>query len=266
MASIFDAPKWGFLINPLDNLFQGFAEHARSPDFLIWRREPGFITTEHVFASAHFEWANNIHELMDTAVALKSVFDGAMFIEFGTRYEPPIFRRLINNSDQLTYDMRDGSVLASPFAQLTLHSAVPSILDPLSHFGPEQMVFLARYDAIALAMLKHLGFNGPDYRTLYSLLDWLTQHGWKDHTRIAAAADVSPREVKRFTVTVNNVEVLGPYARHGDKNWDPPARPMSLVDAQHLVLSAVREFLKERAQVVDLAGRWAYLEDDDGRL
>jgi hypothetical protein len=258
MPNIFTAPKWGLLINPIDNLFQDFAQTAQSPDFYIWRRSAGLVTTHHIFASGHFEWAKTIHELADRAVALKAVFDGAMFVEFGGLYIPPAFRSLINNADERSYELPEGSVLASPFAQLTLSSAVPRHFTPMSCFGPKQMVFLARYDDVALGILKYLGFNGPDYRTLYSLLDWLKLHGW-NHANIAAAADVPSSEITRFTRTANNVEVLGPLARHGGKNWEPPTQPTTLKEAQHLVLSAVRAFLIERASLVDLPRRWAFL-------
>jgi hypothetical protein len=256
MKTLFGIPRWGFLINPSDNLFQGFAEFARSPDFAIWRREPGLVSIEHVFASAHFEWASHVQEVSNRAVALKAVFDGAMYLEYGERYIAPVFRRLIDNHSQQTHDFPPGNVLANPYAPTTVRSAVPREFDPVSRETPAHLVFLARYDDVARAMLKHLGFNGPDYRTLFSLLDWLTHHGWKDPARIAAPSGMKASEVRRFTATVNNVEVLGPHARHGDKNYAPPSQPMTLREARQLILPATRAFLFERSAAIDLVGRW----------
>lgn len=254
----FGHPKWGFIINPLDNLFQGFAETAQSPDFIIWRTQPGFASTEHVWASAHFEDARDINELADRAAALKAVFDGAMYVEFAARYEPPIFRRLIDNHSQQTHSFPRGRVQAEPFSRLRLSTSIPRMFDPMRWFGPEQLVFLARFDPVAKAMLKHLGFNGPDFRTLYALLDWMEANGWSDPRKIAAAVGGSKGEVKRFTRTANNVEVLGPFARHGEKSLDPPPKPMSLEEAQHLILSATASFLRERSEIVRLQEKWDF--------
>src|SRR3546814_7597584 len=60
---------------------------------------------------------------------------------------------------------------------------------------------------------KHLGFNGPDYRTLYSLLDWMESEGWTEK-QIAAVTDQDADAVKAFTGTANNATILDPLARH----------------------------------------------------
>jgi hypothetical protein len=260
----FGHPKWGFIINPLDNLLQTFAETAQSPDFIIWRTQPGFVSTTHVWASAHFDDASHVNELADRAAAFKAVFDGAMYVVFGANYQPPIFRSLIDNHSQRTHSFPQGRVQAEPFSPLRLSTRIPRMFNPMRRFGAEQLVFLARFDAVAKAMLKHLGFNGPDFRTLYALLDWMEANGWSDPRKIAAAAGLAKGEVTRFTPTANNVEVLGPFARHGERSVDPPANPMTLEEAQHLILSATASFLGEQSTINGLREKWEfhYVEHD----
>src|SRR3546814_16971527 len=92
---------------------------------------------------------------------------------------------------------------------------------------------------------KHLGFNVPDYRTLYSLLDWMESEGWTEK-QIAAVTDQDADAVKAFTGTANNATILDPLARHGEKRWRAPKSIMSLREAQALILPAAKGFLRSR--------------------
>lgn len=260
--NIFDTPKWGFRISPNDNLFQCFAEYAWTPDFQIWREAPGFVCTDHVWASCHLNDCRNVQDLADRATALRGVFDGAMYIEFGCRYEPPAFRRLLDLIEQREYEFPEGNVLAEPFSRTVIGSYTPERLNPMARKGPAFLVFLARYDVIARGMLKQLGFSGPDFRTLFSLLDWMIEAGW-DNGDVAEAAQMSVGELKRFTATANNVTALGPHARHGAKGFKPPRKPMSLTEAQNLILPASHAFLASRADQLKIQARWDFIKYDD---
>src|SRR3546814_8901382 len=81
---------------------------------------------------------------------------------------------------------------------------------------------------------KHLGFTGPDYRTLYSLLDWMESEGWTEK-QIAAVTDQDADAVKAFTGTANNATILDPLARSGEKRWRAPKSIMSLREAHELI-------------------------------
>src|SRR3546814_18610274 len=73
---------------------------------------------------------------------------------------------------------------------------------------------------------KHLGFNGPDYRTLYSLLDWMESEGWTEK-QIAAVTEQDAAAVKAFTGTANTATLLGRLAPHGQTRCRPTKPPIA---------------------------------------
>ncbi len=262
----FNNPLWGLEFRATENQTIGVVENFHSPDLLMWKCEPGYLDNRYIFASPHFHYAERNTVVFDRAAALKAIFDGASYLCTVGMHVPFTFTRLVQISPEKTFDQWDGSVLASPFCPTILNSKVPRVLNPLGRFGPEMMLFLARYDDVTLNLLKHLGYNGPDFRTLYSLLDWLRKHGWKDDDKVADCSEMNGGDVRRFTATVNNVAVLGPLARHGDKGYKPPSDPISLPDARKLILNATYQFLKERAIDHKLDDRWDTMKDDGTRL
>lgn len=143
------------------------------------------------------------------------------------------FRRLIDSHSKRTHSFQRGPVQAQPFFRLGLSTSIPRIFNPMRSSG-QQLVFLVRIDPVAKAMLKQLGFDGPDFPTIYALLDWMKANGWSDARKIAVAAGGSKGEVKRFTRTANNVEVLG-LSQGRQKSLEPPPKPMLLEEAQHLI-------------------------------
>lgn len=262
----FDNPRWGLEFQTVINQTISAVENYHSPDLLMWKCEPGHLDIRYVFASPHFHFAEKNTVIFDRAASLKAIFDGALHLCTGGRHVPFTFMRLVQVRTNETFDQWEGSILASPFCPTILNSAVPRGLYPLGRFGPQMMMFLARYDDVTLNLLKHLGYNGPDFRTLYSLLDWLRKHGWKDDEKVASCSEMKGSDVRRFTATVNNVAVLGPFARHGDKGYQLPSDPISLPDAKKLILSATYQFLKDRAVAHDLDKRWNAIKDDGTRL
>lgn len=262
----FENPQWGLEFRTTTNHTISAVENFHSPDLIIWKCEPGYLDNRYIFASPHFHYADKNTVIFNRAAALKAIFDGASYLCSDGIYTPFAFSRLVQNRSKKSFDCWDGSVLASPFSSTILNTIVPRSLNPLGRFGPEMMIFLARYDDVTLNLLKHLGYNGPDFRTLYSLLDWLRKHGWKDDDKVADCSEMKGGDVRRFTATVNNVAVLGPLARHGDKGYKPPSDPISLPDAQKLILNATYQFLKERAIEHNLDDEWDKLKDDGTRL
>lgn len=258
----FGLPKWGFLVSSNDNLFRTFADRMHGPDFALWPCEAGYVCTEYVLSSVHFHWAANVSELADRGAALKAIFDGAMYVSFGAVYFPPRLRMVVNNLDNSRHSFEPGSVQAEPYSEIALALSIPAIHNPLRYFGPDQMMFLARYDIVARDLLRQLGFNGPNYVTLFAMFDWLKSNGY-DSNMMAAAAGVAHGEIKRFTATVNNVQALGPMARHGDKKQQPPSNPMTLAEAQMIILPAVADFLRRRAVEFDLQAKWDAIKSDE---
>tara|TARA_B100000378_G_scaffold239676_1_gene207634 strand:+ start:593 stop:1399 length:807 start_codon:yes stop_codon:yes gene_type:complete len=257
---LFKLPKWGLEFSSTSSQIAALGVDFHCPDLTLWKVEPGHVGIDFIFASPHFEFARSNNVVFDRAASLKAIFDGALYL-FDYYHEPFTFTRLIDNLSDETYECWGGNVLVEPFDPLVVSSVVPRFLAPGDKLNPELMLFLARYDEVTRNLLKHLGFNGPDYRTLYSLLDWLKTHGWSEE-QIASHSKMSASDVKRFRGTVNNVAVLGPLARHGDNKWEAPSKTMTLPDAQKLILKATYAFLVERAKAVDIIAKWEFIKGD----
>lgn len=254
--------RWGFIFRSVRNYMSDWTDHWRSNDVLLWKNEPGHVSTEFSFASPHFNRASNMYELTDFAISLKAVLDGVMMLGVGSRiegYEPFTLGMIIDLHDQRRREGPNaGNVLVEPFDPLL--SSFPAGTKIITHnrFGPEEMILQAREDPVTLGVLKHLGFNGPDFRTLYSLLDWMESEGWTEE-QVAAVTEQDAAVVNIFTGTANNVTVLGPLGRHGamkSNSGKPPKSIMTLRDAQALILPAAKAFLRSRAEAFDVTGNW----------
>lgn len=195
---------------------------------------------------------------MDRATALKAVFDGAMMLDClsSGQFDVFQFERIVDVSSDKRYDRpSEGNVLVEPFDRQVSAVATPHKIIVNGRYGTEEMILQARYDAIAKGLLKHLGFNGPDFRTLYSLVDWMKTEGWTEE-QIAEVTGQRAGVVNDFTRTANNETVLGPLARHGAKGWQAPITPVLINDAQGIVLPAAKAFLLSRAHCFDATGTW----------
>jgi len=83
--------------------------------------------------------------------------------------------------------------------------------------------------------------SDPDWTRLSTILEAVER--FSNNNQIAIAVDA--RKKKSFAHTANNFLVLGMSARHGHLNFDPPAQPMGLVDAQQFIKAIVKEYLSE---------------------
>jgi len=255
-------PRWGFIFRSVRNYMSDWTDHWQSDDVLLWKNEPGHVSTEFTFASPHFNRAKDMYELKDYALSLKAVLDGAMMLGVGPHvggYDPFTLGMIIDLSDQHRREGPNiGNVLVESFDPLLSPFPADTKILKRSRYEPEDMILQARQDPVALGMLKHLGFNGPDYRTLYSLLDWMESEGWTEK-QVAAVTKQDAAVVKTFTGTANNVTILGPLGRHGamkSHSGKAPKSIMSLSDAQGLILPAAKAFLQSRAEAFDATGTW----------
>lgn len=250
--------KWGFIFRSNENYMDDFASHWRDREVHIWKNEPGHVSTEYTFASPHFSTVPHVNDLMDRAIALKAIFDGAMTLDVlpNGRFDTFQFGLIVELPNGKRHDRpTHGNVLVEPFDKFVPPILAPEI-DVEKRYQAEEMISQAKFDPVAKGMLKHVGYNGPDFRTLYSLLDWMEAEGWSE-AKVAAVTGQKAADVNLFTHTANNETVLGPMARHGKKlGWQPPAVPMTLKEAQSLILPAAKAFLKERAKAFADTGHW----------
>lgn len=61
-------PHWGFIFTSVRNYMSDWTDHWQSDDVLLWKNEPGHVSTEFTFASPHFSRARNMYELTDYAL------------------------------------------------------------------------------------------------------------------------------------------------------------------------------------------------------
>jgi hypothetical protein len=107
-----------------------------------------------------------------------------------------------------------------------------------SAFG--RWVELAEHDAKVDKALRILITRETNWVNLYNILDvvlsdaggMIWQAGWTTES-----------EVKRFKHTADSEGTLGDDARHGRERTQPPADPMSLMDAHSLIRSILRAWL-----------------------
>lgn len=131
-------------------------------------------------------------------------------------------------------------------APLTLRLGIPTILidgKPLPSSFP-RIVEAARDDRDVEHVLRMYGSRALDMRDLYVIVEaieanirpaTLQTRGW-----------LSRNQRQRIRRTADSRQVLGPAARHGTEDKQPPANPISLPDARRVVGSIVERWLREK--------------------
>ena len=255
-------PRWHYHINPTDAWFASFVRTFESPDIYIWDEAANDSQSDFIWTSPHLDDVATKQELVDRSAALKTIFDGAMYIVHGPLYNPLSLGVPVANNPVdlglLSQLSEDGDVTTNPYSAKHIrhkyrHGQVPK---------PDHvalLLFLARHDKMTEDILKYTGVNKLGYITLYAFNDWMNAGGWGDK-RIASEAGWSNKQHDDFGETANNPTFLGPFGRHGGVKA-PPKRPMLLKDAHGPMRKALNSFLMERAKGLSLDVMWrsAYL-------
>jgi len=107
----------------------------------------------------------------------------------------------------------------------------------------EEWARLARGDE-KIAQVLRLWGSSPVH-------DWNTLYKLKELIEAAVGSDIPQRrwatkaELRRFDHTANSPAVLGHASRHAVQRGDPPARPMTIDEAQKLVMRLIRGWMGE---------------------
>ena len=242
--------SWVLSIESNLNSFRSLVPSLGNLDLGIWSEERGDTgIADYYFTSQHLEGLTDEQEVVDRVRALKSIFDGALLIYDGAK--APIFKisQIENPKGQRSYYYFDGNILADPFksdAKNWTSSSSNYAENPFRHFVSASL-FLSRHNQDIRLMLSFLGFNGITWISLYALRDFLKGFGWSD-ADICTKTGISAAELKNFTYTANNVQAIGPNARHGIVGHKPPTTPMSLESAANIILKAVKIFMDEKIE------------------
>jgi hypothetical protein len=259
--------RWKLDIDPAYSWFQDFVDHWHSPDISFLSDYEDARPTVYWFSSRHLSELDDPVEVRDRAFALKSILDGAFYLNSNPAgdglFRPFPLHDLWSVEAQsrvsLPYDSASTgpNLLVEPFS-----SNCSEWVDNWQSYGnpfrrfESAMLWMARVDSTARGMLQFLGTNGPNWITLYGLLDFMV--GAKmSKDDLAKLGRTTKEELKRFTGTANNHAAIGPFARHGELGWDVPKKPMLLKEAQVLMFAIARAFLLERVNTLGLPGQYA---------
>lgn len=237
----FNKVHWGYLIEPAYAWTESFADRFDSPDIRIYGDYEDSKPNVYVWSSVHLNEHQNDQKRHDQAIALNALFDGAMYVYRGRNYAP-FWRGSLQNLDTgVNLYKEPGGFDPAPFWSdyVTASPAWPD-------HEAATYIYLARSDEAAKEILLFLGTNGPTWISLYAILDTMKFYGWGEKDMINSGA-ATEKELDLFGHTANNPAAIGPLARHGSKKgWTPPANPMSLAEAQTLVLKIAQKFLSAR--------------------
>ncbi|GGJ56474.1 hypothetical protein CDQ92_11030 [Sphingopyxis bauzanensis] len=252
--------KWYYWFQPNTSWFGSFARNFVSPDVVIWPEETEGEPQYFAWTSPHFNDAATPEDLADRSAALKAVFDGAMYLAYGSSYFAPPLTNLTDENDRHATFRPGGNYLADvrvePFSPSMVGARNLGGRDPFGH-AVSTLLFLARYDQVTKNLLKFVGVQKLTYVTLYAFKDWMSDDKWDDK-RIAKEAGWSNAKFGDFTATANNPAYLGPFCRHGGSS-QPPSRPMPLAEAEDPMRKAAMAFLSERGRSLNIAEKWKAL-------
>ncbi|KKW89402.1 hypothetical protein [Sphingobium chungbukense] len=212
----------------------------------------GFLTdtydaqpNQYGLVSHHWDELNDHQAVADRAAALIALFDGTIYLQKG-HFGGLKTGNIIDLRTGARYVYADGNVLADPFSADWMAAQIPRAYGDLKR-PSARMLYMARTDDLTRGMLSFLGVNGPTWISLFALRDYMNNGGWDDDA-IAVAANSTRSEVNRFRQTANTPAAVGPFARHGEQNYQAPKKIMTLDEAKAIILAAAGRFLDDRAQ------------------
>lgn len=239
--------RWIYEIKSTANWIPSLSETCNSPDVAIISESEDERLDEFFFTSLHFNDLADAAAVEDRASALKAIFDGALYvigrsgadIKLGTLYQYPGEHRVTR---PVSVD-----VLASPFSATHLSMKIIAQADTPNDHPVARMIFQCRTDDACREILMFIGVNGITWISLYAALDTIKYHGWNEDT-IVANTSITKNDLGAFTGTANNVGLIGPLARHGERGWRTPSRTMKLDEASEMMRQVIGAFLDDRAK------------------
>jgi hypothetical protein len=88
--------------------------------------------------------------------------------------------------------------------------------------------------------------RGARWVELFKVLEIIKSDG--NILAVRTAAGVSENEIQRFTHTANHQRASGLDARHARMNAEPPPKPMTLPEADAMICSLAREWIRQRVE------------------
>lgn len=238
--------RWVFAIRDTPWV-DGLSHRDLGPDLAIVRDEEDAKPPQFFFASQHLEDLEQPADVRARGLQLFTLLMGAMYLNRGTDFCAVPLGELINWEEDRRVGFQEPSssvtifsprITTAPFETLSAEEA--------PRLRIQSSLWLARSDEIVRGMLTTLGLEGVTYRSLYALRDFMKTAGMTDDD-IRADGGTSSAAFTTFTRTANSYAAVGPAARHGLMNTQPPASPMGLEDSARIILPAARKLIDRRA-------------------
>jgi hypothetical protein len=237
MRKEFTEVNWGYAIRNNIPWISSFAAEFHGPDIRIYGVYEDDRPTDYIWSSIHLNEFTDEKMIYERASALNAVFDGAMYVDIGTSYEPFWNRHVAFLDNGWAITNFEPNPLVEPFWQ----EYVDSTPKPPDDFV-SKIIHKSRYDKSIREILLFLGVNGLSWISLYAVLDTIKSEGWNDKAIIAKKV-ATAAELNLFGHTANNVAAIGPFARHGNKGQSPPDNPMPHKAAKELILRILKKFI-----------------------
>jgi hypothetical protein len=237
MRKEFTEVNWGYAIRSNIPWIASFTAEFHSPDIRVYEDYEDDRPTDYIWSSIHLNEFTDERMIYERASALNAIFDGAMYVDIGTSYEPFWKGQLAFLSNGRAITNFEQNSLVEPFWQEYV-DATPNQPEDFA----SKIIHKSRYDKSIREILLFLGVNGLSWISLYAVLDTIKSEGWSEK-EIIAQKIATAAELNLFSHTANNVAAIGPFARHGNKGQLPPDNPMSLKTAKELILRILKKFI-----------------------
>ena len=245
--------RWTFNLDVNYSWIDSFVNRFPGGDIEIIQETWDAAPTQYRWSSPHLNGLTDPDAIANRAAALKAIFDGAMLVHRMGDYQCLRLLRPVEHLD-VGFDAFQLQYPYEPFSLAWKSWKFDPLEDPFRH-PVSTFLFLAHYCDTTKNLLLFLGANGVSWISLYALKDFMGNEGLSEN-EMAKAGGVDVADIRVFRQTANNFAAIGPYARHGELGWKPPAKPMLLGDATKLILACVSGFLSSRATSLNLQGEF----------
>lgn len=197
------------------------------------------------FSSLAFNNLNDPEEIIKRAHQILSIFEG-------------IFKLCEKRSKKYftlntLYDYQTKKPIVSPIYEPELYfiefdlSTLKNSIATKTH-NPVYDLFSQIINDKFLTNLFFLLSRNTDYKLLYMIYDDI-KYFLKEEGSLELLKEFE-NEIKIFTHTANNYEVLGYFARHGRTNYEAPKKIMSLEESTELIYEIIYKVLYEKFNII----------------
>ena len=147
------------------------------------------------------------------------------------------------------YEFGTKKIIAAPIYEPELYfidfdiSTLKNSIESKTH-NPVYDLFSQIIKNEFLTNLFFLLSRNTDYKLLYMIYDDLKY--FLQQEKSLGLLKEFENDIKIFTHTANNYEVLGYFARHGRTNQQPPKKIMSIEESQELIYKIIYKILHEK--------------------